>query len=203
LAKSKLSAEEALTELARRYFRWIGPATVAQFQQFAGCGVKVAKQAVEPLKLVPVEDGSERLMFGEDREALQAFSVPKAPSYTLVSPLDGLFLHRRELSSLVDEADLKRKVTGEQGAVQLGGLSDLPSHAIVDRGRLVGLWEFDPESANIAWTSFTVPDKKMREAVAATEAFVRDQLGDARCFSLDSPKSRAPRIEALRKAAKA
>jgi hypothetical protein len=35
-------------------------------------------------------------------------------------------------------------------------------------------------------------------AVAHTEAYVRDQLGDARSFSLDSPKSRAPRLAALR-----
>ena len=28
--------------------------------------------------------------------------------------------------------------------------------------------------------------------------FVRDQLGDARSFSLDSPESRAPRIQSLR-----
>ena len=34
-------------------------------------------------------------------------------------------------------------------------------------------------------------------AVERTERFVRDDLGDARSFSLDSPKSRAPRIEAL------
>jgi hypothetical protein len=33
---------------------------------------------------------------------------------------------------------------------------------------------------------------------AETESFVRDQLGDARSFSLDSPKSRRPRIEAIR-----
>ncbi|MFI6849022.1 hypothetical protein OG535_21450 [Kitasatospora sp. NBC_00085] len=38
-------------------------------------------------------------------------------------------------------------------------------------------------------------------AVARTEAFVRDQLGDARGFSLDSPTSRAPKIAALRAAA--
>ena len=35
LDKFKLSAEEAYTELARRYFGWIGPATPAQFQAFA------------------------------------------------------------------------------------------------------------------------------------------------------------------------
>ncbi|MFJ4191386.1 hypothetical protein [Kitasatospora sp. NPDC089509] len=37
--------------------------------------------------------------------------------------------------------------------------------------------------------------------MARTEAFVRDELGDARGFSLDSPKSRAPKIAALREAA--
>jgi hypothetical protein len=31
-----------------------------------------------------------------------------------------------------------------------------------------------------------------------TEAFVRDELGDARTFSLDSPASRGGRLEALR-----
>ena len=35
---------------------------------------------------------------------------------------------------------------------------------------------------------------------ARTEAFVRDELGDARSFSLDSIKSRLPRLAALRSA---
>jgi hypothetical protein len=46
-----------------------------------------------------------------------------------------------------------------------------------------------------------VKDKALTAAVEETEAYVRDQLGDARSFSLDSPKSRAPRIQVLRKAA--
>ena len=43
-------------------------------------------------------------------------------------------------------------------------------------------------------------NKALKQAVAQTEQYVREQLGDARSFSLDSPKSRAPRIAALRKA---
>jgi hypothetical protein len=62
----------------------------------------------------------------------------------------------------------------------------------------VGLWEYDPEQSSIAWSSFIKPDRQLKEAVAKTEAYVRDQLGDARGFSLDNPKSRAPRIAALR-----
>jgi hypothetical protein len=83
----------------------------------------------------------------------------------------------------------------------VSGLSDLPSHAILDRGRLVGLWEFDHASQSIAATTFGVRDKALDEAVRRTEEFIREQLGDARSFSLDSPKSRAPRIAALRQAA--
>jgi len=36
------------------------------------------------------------------------------------------------------------------------------------------------------------------EAVARTTRWVRDDLGDARSFSLDSPASRAPRLRAIR-----
>ncbi len=47
--------------------------------------------------------------------------------------------------------------------------------------------------------TFGVKDKALDAAVKATEAYVRADLGDARSFSLDSPKSRAPKIEALRR----
>jgi len=80
-------------------------------------------------------------------------------------------------------------------------VQDLSSHAILDRGRLIGLWEFDPGAGRIAWTAFVPPTPEMEAAVARTEAFVRDQLGDARSFSLDSPESRRPRIDSLRSVA--
>jgi hypothetical protein len=70
----------------------------------------------------------------------------------------------------------------------------------LDRGRITGLWEYDPERESIAWWSFVGKDQALREGVARTEAFIRADLGDVRAFSLDSPKSRIPRIEALRNA---
>jgi len=198
LAKFKLSSEEAAVELARRYFRWIGPATPAEFQWFSAFGVKGNRAAMEPLGLVPIEKGSDRLMLPEDRDAFESFKPPKDPQIALVSGIDALVLLRRDLKGLLDEKDRGRKVFGDRTPVQIGGLMDLPSHAILDRGRLVGLWEYDPEAGSIAWTAW-IKDRAVDEAVARTEAYVRDQLGDARSFSLDSPKSRAPRIAALRK----
>jgi hypothetical protein len=77
-------------------------------------------------------------------------------------------------------------------------LTNLPNHVILDRGRLVGLWEYDTATGSIAWMSVVKKDKSLQDAVARTEQYVREQLVDARSFSLDSPKSRTPRIEALR-----
>lgn len=200
LSGCKLSKQEALTELARRYFHWIGPATVAEFQWFSALGVKAAKDTLAPLGLVPLGEGDARLLFPEDRDALLAFTPPAKPQYTLVSSLDGISLLRRDLKSLLDEADQQRKVPTEKESRAAGSLADLPSHAILDRGRVVGLWEYDQPTESIAWMAFGKKDKAMEAAVKQTEDYVRKQLGDARSFSLDSPKSRAPRIEALRKA---
>jgi len=201
LAKFRLSAEEAYTELARRYFNWIGPATIAEFQWFSALGVKAAKAAIEPLGLVPQEAGSQLLSFPAAREKLAAVKPPKAAQYVLTSSLDGLMLLRRDMKSMVDPADQNRKVPNEKGLAAMGGLADLPSHAIFDRGRVVGLWEFDVNTGSIAWTAFVPQNDALKKAVAKMESFVRDDLGDARSFSLDSPKSREPRIAALRAAA--
>jgi outer membrane protein assembly factor BamB len=72
--------------------------------------------------------------------------------------------------------------------------------SIFDRGNLVGLWAFDSEDGTIVWNSFIKPNAALREAVRNTEVWVREQLGEARTFSLDSPKSRAPRLVEMRKA---
>jgi len=200
VAGAELSSEQLNTELARRYFRWTGPATLAEFQWFSGLGVKASKEAALPLSLVPVRDGDARLLLPEDLERYRSFAVPKKPTYALVSAIDGVSLLRRDLKSLLDEGDAKKKVHGDKALIQVGSLADLPSHAILDRGRLVGLWEYDPQSESIAWMSFVPKDAALKKAVAEMEEFVRADLGDARSFSLDSPKSRAPRIAALRAA---
>ena len=200
LAKSNGSLEEAYTELARRFFRWVGPATLGELQGFSALGAKLVKKVVEPLDLVPVAPGSDRLLLSQDVPAWEAFEAPDEPQYALVSSLDAITATRRDLQSLLEDKDRERSVLVDSGTKPMGGLSDLPSHGIFDRGRLIGLWEFDPDDGTIAWATFGVKKTKALEsAVDEMQTFVRDELGDARSFSLDSPKSRKPRIEALRK----
>lgn len=193
----KLSPEQVNTELARAYFSWIGPASAADFQSFAGLGVKATKAALDPLKLeaIDIAAGDQRLFLSGDRSKFEAFKPSKEPRYSLLGSIDSMFLLRNDLKGALEPKDLERKVLADKGL--------LPSHAIMDRGRLIGLWEYDQPTESIAWVSFVKKDKALQETVTRTEEFVREQLGDARSFGLDSPKSRAPRIAALRKAASA
>jgi hypothetical protein len=71
---------------------------------------------------------------------------------------------------------------------------------IVDRGRIVGLWEFDPDEGEIVYQAFIPETDDLRAAIDRTQSFVVDQLGDVRSVSLDSPTSRKPRLAALRAA---
>ncbi len=192
------SREEAYVALARRYFAWIGAASPAHFQWFSGLGVKLARAAIEPLGLVPVAEGSALLASPEDRAALLDYGPPAEPVVRLIAGIDGLLLLRRDLAGLLEAKDAARTFHGDRGPVELGGLQDLTSHAIVDRGRVIGLWEYDTEAEAIVWTSFVAPTAGLTAEVARTESFVREQLGDARSFSLDSPEQRRPRIAALR-----
>jgi hypothetical protein len=163
--------------LARKYFAWIGPATARDFQEFAGLGVKAAKAAMEPLELVDV--GEEQWLLPEDEAAFRKFKAPAKPRYALVSSIDNITLLWRDAAA--------------------GSMRD--SHPIIDRGRLVGRWEFDAPTESIAWVSFIPRDKALEDAVRKKEVFIRKDLGDARGFSLDSPARRAPRIAAIRQAA--
>ncbi len=193
---SGLTDDEARAELARLYFDWTGPATLANFRWFSAFTVAQAKAAVAGLNLVALGDGL--LAPPALAENLASFQAPKKPQFALLAGIDALILLRRDVPSLVDPADAALAVPGEK--LQVGGLSDLSDHAIVDRGRMVGLWQYEVDSGEVVtWLlGGAKPDAALREQIACTQAFVRDEIGDARSFSLDSPKSRAPRIAALR-----
>jgi hypothetical protein len=104
---------------------------------------------------------------------------------------------RREIASLLGGENESRISRNDTRAG--GGLMDLPSHAVVARGTIVGLWEFDAGKGEIVRGLFGKVTPEVDEAVKRTETFIRGQLGDARSFSLDSPDSRGPRIAALRR----
>jgi hypothetical protein len=196
--KTGLDDDAARAELARFYFRWTGPASLAHFRWFSGFTAAAAKAAVADFGLVDVGEGM--LLPPDLVDQYFDYLPPAWPAYALLAGIDALVLLRRDHRSLLDEADLEREAPGEK---PLSGLPDLPDHPIVDRGRIVGLWQYDPGEERIVWWSFRPAEDEaaLQAAVGRTERYVREQLGDARSFSLDSPKTRAPRLAAIRAAA--
>jgi hypothetical protein len=201
LAHAHLSEEEALTELARLYFRWIGPARLAHFQWFSGSSARAATAAIAPLGLVTLDRDDDRLIFPDDLDLLRSFRPPAEPQIAPTSNFDNVIHLRRDVLALLAAPGHQRVLYGEQGIQQMGGLTDLQSHPMLDRGCLIGLWEYDPDVQSIVWATFGPPPPMLLDAVAALEAFVCDELGTGRTFALDSATSRAPRIAALRQMA--
>jgi hypothetical protein len=200
LAGIQADDNEAYTALARHFFRWIGPARASNFQWFSGLGVRAARNAREPLELEEIDDGW--LILPEDRDEWERFEAPSEPQYELVMGLDNLILHRRDLASLVDVQG-STAVRAQQVAGSALGSPDLEHQAIFDRGRLIGMWDYDPEAQAIVYATFEAADAALKQVIGETEAFTRDQLGDARSYSLDSVASRQPRLQKLREMAKA
>jgi hypothetical protein len=146
-----------------------------------------------------VDIGDGMLTLPEHAAEFARFRPPAKPQYQLLASIDALILLRRDVRRLLDPADGARPLPGSSGPMVAD--PDLTDHPIVDRGRIVGLWQYDPDAGRIVWWSFTEPDNALIAAVERTEAYIGEQLGDARSISLDSPKSRAPRLAALREAA--
>ena len=90
----RLSPEQVQTELARKYFQWVGLGPIAGFQAFSGLGVKATKAALDPLKLETIEvaPGDHHLLLPGDHAAFESFKPPKEPRYSLLGSIDSLFL---------------------------------------------------------------------------------------------------------------
>ena len=194
LAAGGPTPDDAAADVIRCYLAWAGPATLAHIRWFTGFGVTATKAALAGLDVVAAPVDGDRLLLADDLAAFEAFEPPGHPEVSLLAGIDGLFLLRRDPGELIDPAAAGHPLLASGSR----GLFDLPAHGIVDRGELIGLWEFDVDEGAIVWTTFRPPSEDVRTGVKSTEAFVRDDLGDARSFSLDSPESRRPRIEALR-----
>lgn len=190
--------EEIELDLARKYFLWLGLASQAHFQWFSGYTVKSVKRCIEELGLAKVSIGSDLIGFPEDLEAFRKFKPVGNSDFRLVGSLDGLFLLTRDIKPFVEEDQWTTKTKGTSAGASLGADEDLIHHAIVDRGQLVGLWDYDPETHRIVSHCFIERTQELTEAITSTERFIREDLGDAKTFSLDGPSRRKSRLERLR-----
>ncbi|MFF1828304.1 DNA glycosylase AlkZ-like family protein [Paenarthrobacter sp. NPDC058040] len=199
LPPSGMDDDGARRLLLERYLRWTGGATLKQSQWFTAFTVAQTKAALAAVGAseVTTAGGDVLWMLPADVERLGDFDEQREEQIQLLAGTDSLVLHRRNSADMFADQDKGKKVLDTTLALQ----ADLPDHPILDRGRIIGLWQYDPGKARIAAWTFAEPTAAVTQRIAEVEAWIRDELGDFRSFSLDSPASRQIRIDALDEAA--
>ncbi len=194
LGPSMLTDDDARAELIRRYLGWTGGATFNQTRWFTGFTVAQSTAALAAVHAVEVTTaaGDTLWMLPDDVGRLAAFEEPSEEQIQLLAGSDSLVLLRRNAADLLAEDDRDRDVLAPQ-ALQ----ADLPDHPILDRGRIIGLWQYDPGRERIVSWLFAGATPAVTRRIAEVEAWIRDDLSDFRAFSLDSPASRQSRIDRL------
>lgn len=193
------SPEAARAKLMANYLGWTGGATLKQSQWFTAFTVAQTKAALAAVGAVEstMVDPEGLWMLPAGIDAAAAFTVPTEEQIQLLAGTDSLFLLRRNVADALDAADQASPLLNAGNGLQ----PDLPDHPIVDRGQIIGLWQYDPGHERIAHFTFKKPTVAIKQRIAEVEAFIREDLGDFRSYSLDSPASRQKRIDALNAAA--
>ncbi len=108
-----------------------------QTQWFTACTVAQTKVALADSGAVEAHG---LWMVAEDVDAAADFQVPEQEQIQLLAGTDELFLLRRNAADNFAQEDRGRKLLRATLALQ----ADLTDHPIVDRGRIIGLWQYDP-----------------------------------------------------------
>ena len=71
-------------------------------------------------------------------------------------------------------------------------------NTIVADGELRGIWEYDPGAEKILWRTFQ-KTRGVEAAVAETETFIREELGDHKFYAFDQGRTRDARLTLIRR----
>jgi hypothetical protein len=98
-----------------------------------------------------------------------------------------------------------REVTkwGNTKGTTLGDVRHISARTLFDGDRLVGFWEYDPSAEAVVFNTFDpLPPKRKRAAQELAEsvaAFLKDDVGHARSFSLDTMEAVQERATLIKK----
>jgi hypothetical protein len=199
VSRKRLSApapteQEVHLDLARRFFDWAAPATRDELAFWLGVGKKQAGTIIDALGLIAWGD---RFIWRESAR----MDKPRVTRLLLLPFRDNLFAFRRGIGVFVDDPGIALLDWGK-GTTTAGKAASLHQHAIVDGGRLIGVWDWDRKVQKIAWAMFakrSATELRALEAVIEqTQDLVRRDLADVRFYSLDNEGNRKRRLSFIR-----
>jgi len=153
-ASRPVARDEALAELARRYFQSRGPATLKDFAWWTGLPAGQTREALELVRgeLVSKQEG------GETYWLVDGKTVPrKSPSAHLLPAFDEFLVGYQDRSAVLDPAHRRRVNAG-------GGML---SPSVVADGRIVGTWRrsIGRDAVTVAVSPFARLTASEREAI--------------------------------------
>ncbi len=194
--------------LAQHYFAVAAPARVRDFADWAGLGLKDAQAAVVHLDLLAATVAGCKepyllpaVLADRLREAVEVRS-PR-----LLSLVDPLLDYRGNALPALFDPDyhgIELPAPGGKSA-PIAQLTSLWQRCIFDGGAMCGIWEFDPDARAVVVAPFrplaVARQRLLRIEIERTTVLLRDRLGDARAYSLDSDKSLRERTAWVRASA--
>ncbi len=163
---SALSREQALAELARRYFESRGPATERDFAWWTGLTLGDARKAIELASrgLQSLELGGKRYWLGQ-----RARSARRSSNVQLLPAFDEYLVAYQDRSACIDAAQARKVNAG-------GGLL---KPALVSEGQVIGTWRrtLDGRAVSVTVQPFTKLSAAQRHDVAAACARYAAFLG--------------------------
>jgi len=144
----KKSREEALSDLAFRYFRSHGPATIKDFTWWSGLTLTEAKKAIEIAKSKLISESQGENVYWM---ATNSGKIEKKNQLYLLPAFDSYLLAYRDRSIFLDDLNTS-KVISTNGIFR---------PIIVHEGKIVGIWKkIIARNQLILETSFFKPPKK-------------------------------------------
>lgn len=191
--------DSVVAKAAAHFLAHHGPATVAELSWWGVLTKGAARKALAALgaESFAVQGWTkEAWLLPADVKAWRSFKGEAGDRVVLLPNRDpyvhwrrGPLVLARSASAVVLDPALKR--------APIADVETLNHHTILSGADLVGVWEFDPDAGRIVtrlWDGNTGLRRRVADAAADTERFVRDQLGDAKLSNVDPPPKRAKRL---------
>lgn len=196
--------------VARHFLTVAGPATLKQLATWSGLSRRDATAAVTAAGAIPVAiDGltGDSWLLAHDIDASRSAAVCE-PTVALLPFEDNLITMHDGPAVHVDPAHHDLPVDswgGTKKPVTLGTARHIGHRTIVAGDRVIGFWEYDIASDSVVCAPFAPATGTLKGALDAEKAsisgFLRDDVGHARSFSLDTDAAVQRRASAIHAAA--